>query len=194
MSTRARATATSVTSLPPSRRPSTPRLLRWAIPALLSVVAACSGPSVAADAAVDATPYELAVRPHDGSDAGIELRLGFQGFRYTRVVFEASGPVPPVTAGRVRFEIDGFDAAEQRLRDVTFREVAAGRFETEPVMVYANDVTPARAVGRPARLTVELDDGRRRGRAVLAGAIRWDPNCVEDMEFRCQLPTDAGGP
>lgn len=161
---------------------------------LLALAAGCSDPSAGADAAVDATPYALSVRPHDGSDAGIELRLGFQGFRYTRVVLAASGAVPASTPGRVRLEIEGFDPAEQRVRAVAFREVSAGRFETAPLMVYANDITLSRAAGRPASLRVELDDGAHRASATLSGAVRWDPNCVEDAEFRCVPPGDGGAP
>ncbi|MFO0652861.1 MAG: hypothetical protein U0326_41980 [Polyangiales bacterium] len=56
------------------------------------------------------------------------MRLGFQGFRYTRVVLVATGGAPAITPGRVRFEVDGFDPSEQRVNAVTFRATDDGRW------------------------------------------------------------------
>ena len=79
-------------------------------------LAGCSDPAPAPeDAAVDATPYELSIAaPHPlgyapfEPDAGVEMRVGFQSFRYTRVVLVARGAVPPSTPGRIRLDIEGF--------------------------------------------------------------------------------------
>lgn len=164
--------------------------------AILSLLG-CSDPAVTSDAGVDPTPYELSLRGLDGADAGIEMRLGFQGFRYTRVVLVASGDVPASTPGSVRLEIEGFEPAAQRFRAIEFSERGAGRYESSPLLVYANDITLSRAVGRPATLSFELNDGRRRATASLRGPVRWDPNCVEDDDYRCLPPgtrVDGGAP
>ncbi len=108
------------------------------LPFTLAIVSlalgACSEAAPApADATVDATPYELTIAAPapDGfsplaSDAGIEMRLGFQGFRYTRVVLIATGGAPATTPGRVRFDVEGFDPSEQRVNAVTFRANGRG--------------------------------------------------------------------
>ncbi len=172
---------------------------RWhfAFAALLG----CSEPALPLDASVDATVYEASIAaPHPagyepfGPDAGIELRLGFQGFRYTRVVVVATGEVPASTPGRARLDIDGFERTEQRLNAMTFRELAPGHYVSAPVMVFANDISLARAVGRRATLTIDLDDRRHRASATFEGPVRWDPSCVEDSNFRCQpIPRADGG-
>lgn len=166
--------------------------------ALLGIVAlaGCGEAPAVADAAVDATPYALAARAL-GGDGGIEMRLGFQGFRYTRVVLTAGEGAPASTPGSARLEIDGFEPATQRFRAIEFRELARDHHESDALMVYANDITLSRAVGRRATLTFELSDGRRRATTTLVGTIGWDPNCVEDAEYRCQpaaTRTDGGAP
>jgi hypothetical protein len=142
--------------------------------------------------------YSLSLRPVGGADddGGVELRQGFQGFRYTRVVLVAEGDVPAQTPGVARLEIEGFDPAEQRFRSIELQPLARGYFESEPLIVYANDVTLARAVGRRATLRFVLDDGRHRATATREGPVRWDPHCVEDADFRCLPPSalDGGTP
>lgn len=171
--------------------------MRTLVPLSLVALLGCGDPLTAADAAVDATPYGLSVRALGGADGGIEMRLGFQGFRYTRVVLVATGPAPASTPGGARLEIEGFDPAAQRFRAIEFRELAPDLYESAPLLVYANDITLSRAVGRRATLTFDLSDGRRRASATIEGTVRWDPNCVEDAEYRCQpaaTPTDGGAP
>ncbi len=153
----------------------------------------CGDPVPVPDAGVDATPYALSLRPQGGADAGIEMRVGFQGFRYVRVVLVAEGAVPARTPGLARLEVEGLDPAEQRFRAIEFQERAQGYYESEALLVYANDITPARAVGRRATLRFDLHDGRHRATATLEGPVRWDPNCVEDVEARCQPPPRADG-
>lgn len=160
----------------------------------------CSDPATApVDASVDAAPYELSIAaPHPlgyapyAPDASVEMRLGFQSFRYTRVVLVARGQVPSSTPGLIRLDIEGFDRAEQRVNSVTFREGSQGEFYSPPLMVFANDVPLAGAVGHRATITIELDDRRHRASAVFSGVVSWDPNCVEDSEYRC-LPTSTDG-
>lgn len=171
---------------------------RWSL--ALAALAGCSEPALPVDASFDVTAYEASIAaPHPagyepyGPDAGVEMRLGFQGFRYTRVVVVATGEVPASTPGRARLDIEGFERAEQRLNAVTFRELAPGLYVSAPVMVFANDTSLARAVGRRATLTIDLDDRRRRASATFEGAVRWDPNCVEDSNFRCQPTARADG-
>lgn len=163
----------------------------------------CSEPATPVDASFDAVLYEASIAaPHTvngyeplGADAGVEMRVGFQGFRYTRVVVVASGAVPAHTPGRARLDIDGFDRAEQRFAALTFRELSPGVFVSTPLMVFANDVNLARAVGRRATLTVDLEDRCCRATATLEGPVRFDPACVEDAQFRCQPAArpDGGG-
>lgn len=152
------------------------------------------------DAALDASTYTLALTGVDpaaldaSSDGvAIDLRMGFQGFRYTRVVLVASGDAPAVTPARATLDIDGFDRAEQLSSQIELRPTSDGRRVSAPWMIFANDVDPARAVGRRARLEVTLDDRERRANAVLEGVVRWDPTCVEGPDFRCQSIVDGGG-
>lgn len=159
----------------------------------------CGSASPAADAGAEAAVYALSMRPvggGGGDDGGVELRQGFQGFRYTRVVLVAEGDAPAQTPGVARLEIEGFDPAEQRFRSIALQPLARGYFESEPLLVYANDVTLARAVGRRATLRFVLDDGRHRATATREGPVRWDPHCVEDADFRCLPPSalDGGAP
>lgn len=175
------------------------------LPFTLAIVSlalsACSEAAPApADATVDATPYELTIAAPapDGfsplaPDAGIEMRLGFQGFRYTRVVLIATGGAPATTPGRVRFDVEGFDPSEQRVNAVTFRANEAGLLVSQPLMIFANDISLSRAVGHMGAITIDLDDRRTRASATYAGVLRWDPTCVEDSNFQC-LPTDGGRP
>ncbi len=166
-------------------------------------LAGCSDPAPAPeDAAVDATPYELSIAaPHPlgyapfEPDAGVEMRVGFQSFRYTRVVLVARGAVPPSTPGRIRLDIEGFDRTEQRVNAITFREGVSGEWVSPALMVYANDIQLAGAVGHRATISVELDDRRHRASATYTGVVRWDPSCIEDSEYRClpvSSPTDGG--
>ena len=163
----------------------------------------CSEPAAPVDASFDAALYEASIAAHHtingyqpfGADAGVEMRLGFQGFRYTRVVLVASRGVPEHTPGRARLDIDGFDRAEQRFAALAFREFSPGVFVSTPLMVFANDVNLARAVGRRATLTVDLEDRCCRATATFEGPVRFDPDCVEDAQFRCQPAArpDGGG-
>ena len=172
------------------------RLLAFGVMALWG----CSDPAtVPADASVEPTPYELSIAaPHPlgyapyAPDASVEMRLGFQSFRYSRVVLVARGQVPASTPGLIRLEIEGFERAEQRVNSVTFREGSQGEFYSPPLMVFANDVPLAGAVGHRATITIELDDRRHRASTVFSGVVSWDPNCVEDSEYRC-LPTSTDG-
>lgn len=159
----------------------------------------CGSEPPAADAGAEAAVYALSMRPvggGGGDGGGVELRQGFQGFRYTRVVLVAGGDAPAQTPGVARLEIEGFDPAEQRFRSIALQPLARGYFESEPLLVYANDVTLARAVGRRATLRFVLDDGRHRATATREGPVRWDPHCVEDADFRCLPPSalDGGAP
>ena len=169
--------------------------------ALATGLAACAEPSpTPLDATVDATPYALAfAAPRAdgyevlGPEAGIEMRLGFQGFRYTRVTLVATGSVPATTPGVIRFDIEGFDPAEQRVNAVTFRETDPGRFVSEPLMVFQNDVSLSRAAGHLGTISFVLDDRRHRAAGSYSGVLRWDPTCVEDSNFQCQA-LDGGAP
>ncbi len=170
----------------------------------LALLAGCSDPAPATpDASVDATVYSLTIAAPDplgyaplGPDAGLQMRLGFQGFRYTRVVLVATGEVPASTPGRARLDIEGFDRAEQRDNAIVFHELNPGQFVSAPLMVFANDISLARAVGRRATLTVDLDDRRHRASATFEGVVTWDPTCVDDASFRCvpTHPADGGMP
>ncbi len=169
--------------------------------ALASALAACADPAASAvDATVDATPYQVslaALRP-DGyevlaGDAGIEMRLGFQGFRYTRVVLVATGTVPAASPGVFHFAIEGFDPAEQRVNAVAFHERNPGVFVSEPEMVFANDVALERVVGHVGTLTVTLDDRAHHAVGTYAGVLRWDPTCIEGADGVC-LARDGGTP
>lgn len=178
--------------------------MRMVLLVFVTSLAACADAPATPDASVDATRYGLSIAaphplgfaPYD-ADAGVEMRMGFQGFRYTRVVLVATGEVPASTPGRARLDIEGFERAEQRLSAVTFSELHPGQWVSPPVMVFANDITLARAAGRRATLTVDLDDRRHVASATFEGPVRWDPNCVEDSQFRClpgQPPPDGGTP
>ncbi|MFO0556407.1 MAG: hypothetical protein U0269_00165 [Polyangiales bacterium] len=172
-------------------------MLRWSLFALVVAACAPSGPS--GDSSVDVVMYGLAIASPDPSapdvlaqDASIDLRLGFQGFRYIRVALVATGDAPSVTPARATLEIDGFDRAEQLFSAVDLRLAADGRRVSAPLMIFANDVAPAAANGRHARLTIVLDDRRRRAEAVLDGLVRWDPDCIEGPDFQCRSLSDGG--
>ena len=168
-------------------------------------LAGCADPAPAPeDAAVDATPYELTIAaPHPlgyapfEPDAGVEMRVGFQSFRYTRVVLVARGAVPLSTPGLIRLDIEGFDRAEQRVNAITFREGVSGEWVSPALLVIANDVPLAGAVGHRATISIELDDRRQRASATYTGVVRWDPTCIEDSNYRClsvSPATDGGSP
>jgi hypothetical protein len=161
-------------------------------------LAACGPPAAELDASPDASAYTLSIAAAtpDGyaplaPDAAIEMRLGFQGFQYTRVVLVAAGAAPASASGRAWVEVEGFERAEQFLHDVPLRALATGERVSPPLLFFANDITLASAVGRRARITVALAGGAT---AEHAGVVRWDPTCIEEPDFRCRSVVDAGGP
>jgi hypothetical protein len=169
-----------------------------ALVANIAGVAACGPSAPTLDASPDASSYSLSIAAAtpDGyaplaPDAAIEMRVGFQGFQYTRVVLVATGAAPSSASGRAWVEVEGFERAEQFLSDVPLRALATGERVSAPLLFFANDITLASAVGRRARITVALAGGAT---ASHEGVVRWDPTCIEEPDFRCRSAVDAGGP
>ncbi len=160
--------------------------------ALTSAAGCGPSPSEPSDAAVDVQQIEASlIARRDGGvvaldeDVPLEVYLGFQGFKYAEVQVVSPREVPEQMQGSARIAVEGYDPVEVLMNRVRFRPSPDGRWTSDPMMVFVNDVNLGDFNGRRYTLTLDVWTRTHRAHAESRGVVFHDTTCVISPSGAC---------
>ena len=160
--------------------------------ALAAAVGCGPEPVAASDAAVDVQQVEASLSARrDGSvvaldeSVPLEVYLGFQGFKYAEVQVVSPRELPEQMQGSARIAVEGYDPVEVLMNRVRFAPSPDGRWTSDALMVFVNDVNLGDFNGRRYTLTLDVWPRTHRAHAESRGVVFHDTTCVISPSGAC---------